>query len=103
MFVRGRFLSRPFLLLTHRERALVAKLEDTRAGIAIIADLMRTFSALEDKRAHLTLKAARERRGGTGVEAAHTDTAVARSKGTAEALDRITEALERLGASLRDG
>jgi len=27
---------------------------------------------------------------------------VARSKGTAEALDRVTEALERLAASLRD-
>ncbi len=80
----------------------MAKLEDTRAGIAAIADLLRTFSALEDKRAHLTLKAARERHSAACVETAHIDDAVARSKGTAEAPDRITEALERLAASLRD-
>ena len=32
----------------------------------------------------------------------HRDSAVARSKGAAELLDRVTEALERLAASLRD-
>lgn len=64
MFLRGGFLSRQVLPPAHRERALVAKLEDTRAGIPAIADLLRTLSALEDRQAHLTLKATRERRGG---------------------------------------
>ncbi len=64
MFLRRSFPSRRFLSPTHRERALAAKLEDARVGIAAIADLMSTLSALEDKRAHLTVKVARERRGG---------------------------------------
>jgi len=102
MFLRGIFLARRFLPTTRRERALAAKLEDTRVGIAAIADVLRTFSALEDKRMHLTLKAARERRSEVGVVGTHIDRAVARSKGTAEALDRVTEALEQLAASLRD-
>ncbi len=102
MLLRGVLRARRFLPVTRRERALMAKLEDTRAGIAAIADVLCTFSALEDKRTHLTLKAARERRSEVGVMATHIDGAVARSKGTAEALDRVTEALERLAASLRD-
>ncbi len=47
---RGFFRVGRFLPTTHRERALAAKLADTRAGIAAIADVLRTFSALEDKR-----------------------------------------------------
>ena len=81
----------------------MAKLEDTRAGIVAIADVLRTFSALEDQRTYLTLKAARERRSEVDVVATHIDSAVTRSKGVAEALDRVTEALELLAASLRDG
>ena len=101
--------------MTRRERALAAKLDDTRASLAAIAAVVRNFSALEDARTHLIIKAARERRSGvegvTGDPATaalpdavttHIDGAVARSKGTAELLDRVTEALERLAASLRD-
>ena len=102
--------------MTRRERALAAKLADTRASLAAMAAVVRTFSALEDARTHLTVKAARERRsdmaegvtcdpGLTALQSSatmHMDSAVARSKGTAELLDRVTEALERLAASLRD-
>ncbi len=102
--------------MTRRERALVAKLHDTRASLAAIAAGVRTFSAVEDARTHLIVKAARERRSGTaesatvdpeltafqGVATTSVDSAVAQSKRTAEVLDRVTEALERLAASLRD-
>ena len=102
--------------MTRRERALAAKLDDTRASLAAIAAVVRNFSALEDARTHLILKAARERRSGMaesvtgdpappavpGTVTTPIDSAVARSKGTAEILDRVTEALERLAASLRD-
>ena len=102
--------------MTRRDRALVAKLHDTRASLAAIAAGVRTFSALEDARTHLLVKAARERRSGTaessicdpeltafqGVATANIDGAVTQSKRTAEVLDRVTEALERLAASLRD-
>lgn len=105
------------LFMTRRERALEGKLADTRERLAAIADVLRTFSALEDARTHLTVKTARGRRGKggeclasdpawaalQGVVTMHTESAVARSKGTAEMLDRATEALERLAASLRDG
>ncbi len=90
-----------FLPTTRRERALIAKLDSTRASLANIAGVLRAFSALEDKRTHVTLKAARERRGEGGIVSTHIDDAVARSKGRAELLDRVTEALERLAASLR--
>ena len=112
-----RFLrARQLLPTTRRERALVAKLHDTRASLAAIAAGVRTFSAVEDARTHLMVKAARERRSGTaesatcdpelaasqGVVTTNIDGAVAQSKRTAEVLDRVTEALERLAASLRD-
>lgn len=98
--------------MTRRERELTAKLDRTRASLAAMAGVVRTFSALEDARAHLAAKAARERCGGVakgvardpalpGTVATHMDSAAARSKGTAELLDRVTEALERLAASLR--
>lgn len=90
-----------FLPTTGRERALAAKLDDTRARIADIAGVVRDFSALEDARTHVLLKAARERRSEGGVVATHVDDAVARSEGTARFLDRVAEALERLAASLR--
>ena len=102
--------------MTRRERELVAKLHDTRASLAAMAAAVRTFSALEDARMHLIIKAARERRDGAAesvtrdpalvafqsVMTTNTDSALARSKGTAELLDRVTEVLERLAASLRD-
>jgi len=102
--------------MTRRERALAVKLNDTRASLAAIAAVVRDFSALEDARTHLIVKAARERRRevakGTPCDpvltafqdsvTTHIDSTVARSKGTAEILDRVTEALERLAASLRD-
>ena len=102
--------------MTRRKRALVAKLHDTRASLAAIAAGVRTFSAVEDARTHLIAKAARERHSGTaesatcdpeltpsqGVVTTNIGSAVAQSKRTAEVLDRITEALERLAASLRD-
>jgi len=102
--------------MTRRERALAAKLNDTRAGLAAMAAVVRSFSALEDARTHMIVKAARDRRSGVAESipsdpaltafqesvATHSDSIVARSKGTAEILDRVTEALERLAASLRD-
>ena len=102
--------------MTRRERALLAKLNDTRASLAAMAATVRNLSAFEDARTHLITRAARERRsrmaesvtrdpGFTafqGVVTTHADSAVAQSKKTAEVLDRVTEALERLAASLRD-
>ncbi len=102
--------------MTRRERALVGKLDDIRASLAAMAAVVRTFSALEDARTHLIIKAARERRSGPGesvtrdpaltasqsVVTTNMDSALARSKKTAELLDRVTEVLERLAASLRD-
>ncbi len=102
MFPRRFALATRFLPTSRREQALAAKLEDTRVGITAIADVLRTFSAIEDKRRHLTLKAARERSSDVRVMATHIDAVVARSMGTAEALDRVTEALELLALSLRD-
>ena len=102
--------------MTRRERALATKLHDTRASLAAIAAGVRTFSAVEDARTHLMVKAARERRSGMaesatcdpeltsfqGIATANIDGVVAQSKKTAEVLDRVTEALERLAALLRD-
>ncbi len=116
MIGREFFRARRFLPTTRRERALAAKLDDTRTSLAAIAAVVRNLSAFEDAQAHLIVKAARERRSGTtesaardpalmpsqGIAATHIDSAVARSKRTAELLDRVTEALERLAASLRD-
>lgn len=102
--------------MTRRNRALVAKLHDTRASLAAIAAGVRTFAAIEDARTHLIVKAARERHSGmTGsvtrdpewaafqdIGTTNVDSAVAHSRRTAEVLDRVTEALERLAASLQD-
>ncbi len=113
MMGRGFIRASRFLPTTRRERALAAKLDHTRVSLAAMAEVVRTFSALEDARAHLAVKAARERCGGVteGVAgdpalwstvAMDMESAAARSKGTSELLDRVTEALERLAASLRD-
>lgn len=103
---------RRFLPIKHRERARAAKLADAQSRLAAIADLVRDLSSLEDAHAHLIRRTARASRG-TMTENAAADpiqdvmmnyaaTALARSLETAEALDRVTEALERLAASLRD-
>ena len=116
MFPHGFSRPRRILPATRRERALATKLDETRASLAAIAGVVRGFSALEDARTHAITQAARERRSGTaesvardpalaafqGFVATPIDSTVARSKGTAELLDRVTEALERLAASLRD-
>lgn len=55
--------------MTRRERALAAKIHDTRTSLAAIAAGVRTFSAVEDARTHLIVKAARERRNGIAESA----------------------------------
>ncbi len=104
MVGREFFRARRFLPTTRRERALAAKLDDAWTSLAPIAAVVRNLSAFEDAQAHLIVKAARdpESAPSQGIAATHTDSAVARSKRTAELLDRVTEALERLAASLRD-
>ncbi len=98
MMGRRFFQARRLLPVTRRERALAAKLDDARASLAAMAAVVHNFSALEDARTHLIVKAARERRSGVaedvagdpalaafqGVLAAHIDSAVARSKVTAD-------------------
>ena len=107
------FRARRLLPMTRRERALLAKLNDTRASLAAMAATVRNLSAFEDARTHLITRAARERYSGMvesvtrdpafqGSVTTHADSAVPQSKRTAEVLDRVTEALERLAASLRD-
>ena len=111
MIGRGFVRASRLLPTTRRERALAAKLDRTRASLAAMAEVVRTFSALEDARAHPATGAACKHCGGedvaedpalAGTVATHTDSAAAQSKRTAELLDRVTEALERLAASLRD-
>jgi len=60
MSLGGVFRLKRLLPPTRRERALAAKLADTRASLAAIAEVLLAFSALEDARAHLTIKAWRE-------------------------------------------
>lgn len=101
------------LPMTRRDRARLAKLDSTRAGMAIIADLLADLSARQDAHAHAIQRAARASRGALMEAGASnsiqnvfltqaTDAAV-RSKRTAKALDGAAEALERLAAALRDG
>ncbi len=116
MSLGGVFRLKRFLPSTRRERALAAKLADTRTSLAGLAEALHALSALEDARAHQTIKAAR----GCSSDAAEgvawdpaaaafqgtvtmpIDVVVARSRGLAKALDRVTETLERLVVSLRD-
>lgn len=101
------------LPMTRRDRARLEKLDVTRAGMAIIADLLRELSARQDAHAHPIQRSARASRGAL-TEAGASDSiqnvfltqatdAAVRSKRTAEALDDAIEALERLAAALRDG
>lgn len=116
MSLGGVFRLKRFLPPTRRERALAAKLADTRASLAGLAEALHALSALEDARAHQTLKAARGCSGGAtkgvawdpgaaafqGTLTMPVDVVMARSRGMAKALDRVTETLERLVVSLRD-
>jgi hypothetical protein len=112
MFLRGFGRLRRFLSMGRRERALLAKLDATRAGMATVADVVRDLSARQDAYAHFIHTTARASRGAMTETATvgsvqnalltHAADALARSKATAEALDRVTDALERLGAALRD-
>ena len=100
------------LPMSRRDRARLAMLDNTRRGMATVAELLRDLSARQDAHAHAVQQSARASRGalaeaGAGasirnVFLTHATDAVVRSKQTAEALDKATEALELLGASLRD-
>lgn len=116
MSLRGFAWLKHLLLVTRRERALAAKLADTRASLMGVAEVLRALSVLEDARAHQTIKAVR-RRGNDAVEGIAWDpaaaalqgvvtmpaeVAVSRARGMAKALDRVTETVEELAASLRE-
>ena len=102
-----------FLPMSRRDRARLAKLDSTRTGMAIVADLIRDVAMRQDAHAHAIQQAARASRGRL-MEARDPDSirniflaqatdAAVRSRQTAEALDNAVEALERLVAGLRDG
>ncbi len=87
----GGFLrARRFLPTTRRERALATKLHDTRTSLATIAAGVRTFSAVEDARTHLMVKAARERRSGT-AESATCDPELAASPGLTHEIAQVAQ------------
>jgi len=104
--------ARRFLPVTRRARAQAAKLAAARSRLATIADAIRELSSAEDAHAHSIRRIARASRGALAEKAAanpvqdvimnHAANALARSAGTAEALDRVAEALELLVTSLRD-
>lgn len=111
MLLRGVAWLKPLLPMTRQERARLAKLDATRDGMAIIADVLRDLSARQDAHAHTIQQAARASRGalteapaGTvrDMMLSHAADALARSQANAEALDRVTEAVELLAAGLRD-
>ena len=112
MPVRGVSWLKSRLPTSRRDRARLAQLDSTRAGMAMIACTLRDLSARHDAHAHAIQRAARASRGAlTEAGAANsirnvflgqaTDAAV-RSKQTAEALDGAVDALERMAAALRD-
>ena len=94
--------------MTRRERALAARLDASRAGMAVIAHMLREISTRHDQHAHLVSKVARASRGALTETAtlssvqdlmlAYTADVLARSKQTATDLDDAVEALERLAA-----
>jgi len=117
MSLGGVFRLMRFLPPTRRERALAVRLADTQTSLAVLAKALHTLSALEDARAHQTNKAAHGCSGAAtkgvardpeaaafqGTVTMPVDVAVAQARGMAKALDRMTEAVERLAVSLRDG
>lgn len=113
MLLRGFVWFKRLLPITCQDRVRLAKLDSTRAGMAIVADLIRDVAARQDAHAHVIQQAARASRGALmeagdpdlirNVFLAQATDAVVRSKRTAEALDVAVEALELLAAALRDG
>lgn len=106
-------LLKHLLPMTRRDRARLAKLDATRSGMVVIADMLRDLSARHDAHVHAIQQAARASRGAlTEAGAANSirnvflgqaaDVAV-RSKQTVEALDDAVEGLEQLAAALRSG
>lgn len=101
------------LPMTRRDRARLAQFDGLRSDLVAIADITRSLSVAQDAHAHSIRKTVRERRdAGAGrleadpvqsVVMAHAAEAVAQSKRLAESLDRVTEAVERMSASLWDG
>jgi hypothetical protein len=101
------------LPMKRRDRARLAKLDAARAEIAIVADALCDLSSRLDARAHLIRKVARDRHGaaldGTVLDPDRTvmrvqvGDAVSMTTGIASSLDHLTETLERLAASLREG
>lgn len=99
--------------MSRRDRARLAKLDGMRSDLTAIADMTRNLSISQDAHAHSIRKTVRERRDVKArrpdvdpiqsVVMAHAAETVAQSKRLAESLDRVTEALERMAASLRDG
>lgn len=95
-----------------RAQARAAKLAAAQSWLATIADATRKLSSAEDAHAHSIRRVARASRGALTERAAASPVqavimnqaanALGRSVGTAEALDRVAEALELLAASLRD-
>lgn len=99
------------LPMTRQDRARLAKLDSTRAGMAIVANMLRDLSARQDAYAHAIQQAARASRGALTEAPAGTvqdlmltcaADALVQSQANAEALDRVTEAVELLAAGLRD-
>ena len=112
MLLRGVARLRRILPMGRRDRARLAQLDQTRAGMAIVADLIRDVAARQDAHAHAIQQAARASHGALteagdpnsirNIFLAQATDAAVRSKQTAEALDNAVEALERLAAALRD-
>ena len=112
MLLRGVAWLKHLLPMTRRDRARLGNLDATRAGMAIVADLIRDVAARQDAHAHAIQQAARASHGALteagdpnsirNIFLAQATDAAVRSKQTAEALDNAVEALERLAAALRD-
>lgn len=104
--------ARRLLPVTRRARGQAGKLAAARSRLAAIADAVRELSSAEDAHAHSIRRVARASRGALTEKAAahpvqdvimnHAANALARSVGTAEALDQVAEALELLATSLQD-
>ena len=113
MLLRGVPWLKRLLPMSQRDQAQLAHLDNTRAGMAMIADVLREVSARQGLHAHAIHRAARASRGalteaGTlnslqSTFLTHATDAAVWSRQTAASLDAAIEALERLAAELRDG
>lgn len=108
MSSRGFAWFKRLLPMTRRNRVRLAQLDHTRAGMVMIAGLLRDLSARHDAHAHAIQRAARASRGALteagcansirSVFLGQTTDAALRSRQMAEALDGAVEALERRAA-----